>query len=86
LPFLEEEISDNEKNYIEEKFWLQVLRAGGMEVEAAFKVLTNYLNIMRNHPEYFVLANPPVKMDKVFQRQVFHLVKYFKTFAIVSLF
>lgn len=68
LPFL----ADNPETAqeLEDKFWLMVLRSGGMNVEAAFKVLTNFLTMLRTYPQYFASSNPPHKLDFVYQEQV----------------
>lgn len=66
LPFS----ADEKGGDLEHKFWLMVLRAGGMDPAQAFKVLQNYLNILLNHPQYFASSKPPTKMDFIFQQQV----------------
>ena len=72
LPFLnDEKLSDKEKSDLESKFWLMVLRAGGMDPQRAYQVLMNYIGIINNHPEYFAASKPPTKLDPVFQQKVF---------------
>ena len=71
LPFLnDEKLSDEEKSTLESKFWLMVLRAGGMDPERAHQVLMNYIGIINQHPEYFAASKPPTKLDPVFQQKV----------------
>ena len=63
-------MSDEEKNDFESKFWLMVLRAGGMDPQRAFEVLMNFIRIMNQYPEYFAASKPPTKLDCVFQQKV----------------
>jgi hypothetical protein len=79
FPFLNEDISDDEKNQLEEKFWLMVLRSGEMDVNYAFQVMINYLSIMKNYSQYFALACPPTKLNRVYQSQVYlQSLQFFK--------
>ena len=72
LPFLKDEkLSEEEKNDLESKFWLMVLRAGGMDPEKGFEVLMNFIRITNNYPDYFAASKPPTKLDCVFQQKVF---------------
>ena len=52
LPFLQDEIlSDEEKECLEQHFWLMFLRSGEMNPEKALKVLKNYLSMMKDRPQ-----------------------------------
>ena len=64
-------MSEEEKNELESKFWLMVLRAGGMDPEKGFEVLMNFIRITNNYPDYFAASKPPTKLDCVFQQKVF---------------
>ena len=78
LPFLnDEKLSDEEKSTLESKFWLMVLRAGGMDPEKAHQVLMNYIGIINQHPEYFAASKPPTKLDPFFQQKVFLIYSKF---------
>ena len=71
LPFIQEkELSETEKQMIEELFWLKVLRSGAMNIERAWEVFMNYLNIMKNYPLYFEKAYIPTKLKLTFEQQV----------------
>ena len=71
MPFLNEENeTDETKEILEKYFWLKILRAGGMDVESAWKVMINYINLINNNPAYFTKAHPPAKLDLTYQQQV----------------
>ena len=71
MPFLNEENqTDETKEILEKYFWLKILRAGGMDVESAWRVMTNYINLINNNPAYFTKAHPPAKLDLTYQQQV----------------
>ena len=71
LPFLAEEgLTEEQKLYLEQRFWIMVLRAGAMDAEKAFEVLMKYLKIMHTFPQYFASSKPPTKMDYIYQQQV----------------
>ena len=72
----DEKLSDEEKNKLESKFWLMVLRAGGMDPEKAFEVLMNFIRIMNQYPDYFAASKPPTKLDRVFQQKVLYVSNY----------
>ena len=71
LPFLQDEkISFKDKVILEHRFWMMVLRSGGMNPEDGLKVLKNCLSMMKDYPQYFASSNPPTKLDYVFQQKV----------------
>ena len=71
LPFLQDEkISLKDKVILEHRFWMMVLRSGGMNPEEGLKVLKNCFSMMKDYPQYFASANPPTKLDYVFQQKV----------------
>ena len=71
LPFLQDEkISLKDKVILEHRFWMMVLRSGGMNPEEGLKVLKNCFSMMKDYPQYFASSNPPTKLDYVFQQKV----------------
>ena len=49
LPFLQDKtLNDEEKECLEQHFWLMFLRSGEMNPEKALKVLKNYLSMMKD--------------------------------------
>ena len=77
MPFLNEENqTDETKEILEKYFWLKILRAGGMDVESAWKVMINYINLLNNNPAYFTKAHPPAKLDLTYQQQVITSYNY----------
>ena len=77
MPFLNEENqTDETKELLEKYFWLKILRAGGMDVESAWKVMINYINLINNNPAYFTKAHPPAKLDLTYQQQVITTTYY----------
>ena len=71
LPFLEnDELTKEDQQKLEDFFWLRLLRAGAMDVESAWQVLKNYLNMMQNNLIYFAKANPPSQLKFTYQQQV----------------
>ena len=71
LPFLkEEELSDEEKDSLEQDFWLMFLRSGEMNPEEAFKVLKNYLSMMKDRPQYFEASYSRFRLDMIYQQMV----------------
>ena len=56
LPFLQDEkISFKDKVILEHRFWMMVLRSGGMNPEDGLKVLKNCLSMMKDYPQYLPL-------------------------------
>ena len=43
-----------------------------MDITRAWEVFTNYLNIMKNHPNYFEKAYPPTQLKLTYEQQVNH--------------
>ena len=77
LPFLQDEkISWKEKVILEHRFWMMVLRSGGMNPEDGLKVLKNCLSMMTDNPQYFAASNPPVRLDYVFQQQIHNMLEH----------
>ena len=71
FPFLmDDKLSETSKEALERRFWLMVLRSGEMDPDEAYKVLKNYLNMLKEHPDYFAASHPPTKLDFTFQQQV----------------
>ena len=71
LPFLkEEELSDEEKDSLEQDFWLMFLRSGEMNPEEAFKVLKNYLSMMKDRPQYFEASYSRFRLNMIYQQMV----------------
>ncbi len=65
-----DDLDEADRGQAEEKFWLMVLRAGGMDPAAAFKVLKNYLSLRNAYPQYFAASAPPRKLKPVYEEQV----------------
>lgn len=65
-----ENVSDEEKEHETYKFWLKVLRSGGMDVDIAFTVLNNYVSMMESHRQYFDKSCPPKRIDPVYKFQI----------------
>ena len=71
LPLLQdEELSDEEKESLERDFWLIFLRSGEMNPEEAFKVLKNYLSMMKDRPQYFEASYSRFRLDMIYQQMV----------------
>ena len=49
---------------------------GAMDVESAWNVFMNYLNMMKHNPTYFEKAHPPAKLDVTFQQQVHAMLEH----------
>ena len=47
-----------------------------MDVECAWKVMINYINLINNNPAYFLKAHPPAKLDLTYQQQVFIIYRF----------
>ena len=65
-----EELSEEDQQNLEDFFLIRLLRAGAMDVESAWQVLKNYLNMMQNNLIYFAKANPPSQLEFTYQQQV----------------
>jgi len=77
LPFLQDEkISFKDKVILEHRFWMMVLRSGGMNPEDGLKVLKNCLSMMKDYPQYFASSNPPTKLDYVFQQKIHTMLEH----------
>ena len=71
FPFLmDNKLNESNKEALKRRFWLMVLRSGEMDPDEAYKVLKNYLRMLKEHPEYFSASHPPTKLDFTFQQQV----------------
>ena len=71
LHFLQDEIlSDEEKECLEQHFWLMFLRSGEMNPDSALKVLKNYLSMMKDRPQYFEVSYSPYRLDMIYQQMV----------------
>ena len=71
LPFLKDEkLNDEEKESLEQEFWLMFLRSGEMNPEEALKVLKNYLSMMKDKPQYFEALYSQYRLDMIYQQMV----------------
>ena len=71
LPFLrDKELGDEEKDSLERDFWLMFLRSGEMNPEEAFKVLKNYLSMMKDRPQYFEASYLRFRLNMIYQQMV----------------
>ena len=71
LPFLKDEkLNDEEKESLEQGFWLMFLRSGEMNPEEALKVLKNYLSMMKDKPQYFEALYSQYRLDMIYQQMV----------------
>ena len=71
LPFLKDEkLNVEEKESLEQDFWLMFLRSGEMNPEEALKVLKNYLSMMKDKPQYFEALYSQYRLDMIYQQMV----------------
>ena len=52
------------------RFWLMVLRSGGMDPYEAYKVLKNYLRMIKEDSQYFNASYSTSKLEFVFGQQI----------------